>query len=266
LLTVLAVKLLASPALIGLASLAGKRWGPNAAGLVGGLPLVGGPIVLVLWLTGGASLASQVASAAPAGVWATLVYLLVVGYASARWSWPWVIGIGWVCYLAAIALLNALGVAHSLVFGLAVLPMLLLAATRLLPRTQAQARVVSLPGTELFARMLAAAALVLGLTGAARLLGPDLTGLMSCAPVAATVIPAFTLANSGRDALLLALRGFLTGLLGFATFFLVLAPLIEPLGAIALLPALGAAIVAGLVGMRAVQMFSSPRRKPGSSA
>jgi hypothetical protein len=251
---VLGIKLFASPSLIGLASLAGKRWGPNAAGLLGGLPLVGGPVVLALWLTGGGALAADVARAAPVGVWATICYLLTVGYASARWRWYVIIPLGWVVYLSAALLLQASGLAQSLALGVAVIPALWLAATRVLPRPRVATVVVHLPRIELAARMAAAVAIVLTLTAAADLVGPQLTGLLAGAPVAATVIPAFTLANSGRDALLLALRGFLTGLTGFAAFFLVLWPSIAPLGWLALAPAVVAAMAVGAVAMRVVRV------------
>lgn len=253
----LGIKLLASPALIGLASLAGKRWGPTVAGLIGGLPLVGGPVVLVLWLTEGGVLAAEVSRAAPVGIWATIVYLLVLGHASARWPWYFIIPLGWVFYLLLALLIEATGLAQSLTLGLAVIPALWLAATRALPQPGVSAVVVHLPRIELAARMAAAVALVLTLTGAAALLGPDLTGLLSGAPVSATVIPAFLFANAGRDALLLALRGFLTGLTGFATFFLVLAPCIEPWGWFALAPA---ALAACVIGAVATRMFRPAER------
>ena len=240
-------KLLASPLLIGLASLAGKRWGPNVAGLMGGLPLVGGPVVLALWLSDGAGLAQQVALAAPAGIWANIVYMLVVGYASAHWRWYLVIPMGWACYLAAALLINAAGLAYSLTLGMAVLPGLWLAATRWLPRPAVSSVSVHLPRIELFTRMVAAALLVLSLTTASSWIGPSLTGVLAGAPVAAVVIPAFTFANAGRDALLHALRGFLTGLMGFTVFFLILGNAMPALGAFALAPALIAGVGIGLL-------------------
>ncbi|QDQ26237.1 hypothetical protein FNU76_07610 [Chitinimonas arctica] len=248
--TALLVKIFAAPALIGLASLAGKRWGPNVAGLMGGLPLVGGPVVLALWLSQGSPYAIEVARAAPVGVWANIVYMLLVGYASARWRWYIAIPIGWAGYVTAGLALDFTGLSHSALLGLAVLPGLWLAATRCLPKPQAAPPPARLPRIELVTRMLAAATLVLSLTAAASLFGPTLTGIFTGAPVAATVIPAFTFANAGRDALLLALRGFLTGLMGFAVFFMVLGHSADALGGWAFAPALVAGLLVGLVATR----------------
>lgn len=249
----LAVKLFAAPALIGVASLAGKRWGPNAAGLVGGLPLIGGPVVLAIGLTDGAQMATRVALAAPVGVWATLGYLLTVGYASVHGRWYVAIPLGWMIYLSAAVLLDKAGLAYSIVLGIAILPALWFAATRWLPKPSAPAATVHLPKIELLARIIAAVVLVLSLTTAAGFLGPSLTGVLAGAPVAATVIPAFTLANAGRDALLLALRGFLTGLMGFVVFFLILGNGLPLLGAWAVMPALVLAVGVGLLATHAAK-------------
>lgn len=250
----LLVKLFASPLLIGLASLAGRRWGPNIAGLMGGLPLVGGPVILAVWLEHGGAYAREASLAAPAGVWANIVYMLVVGYASARLRWYAAIPLGWACYLAAALAIEGAGLAHSLALGLTVIPALWLAAMHALPRPAALPRSARLPPLELATRMAAAATLVYTLATVSQRLGPELTGVLSGAPVAAVVIPAFLFANSGRDALLLALRGFLTGLMGFAVFFLVLGQAMNGLGAWALLPAALAGIGTGLLATRQSQL------------
>ncbi len=221
------------------------------------MPLIGGPVVLAIWLTDGAEMAMQVALAAPVGVWATLCYLLVVGYASVHGRWYVAIPLGWVCYLTAAVLLDKAGLAYSLLLGLAVLPGLWFAATLILPKPSAPVTAAHLPKIELLARIIAAVALVLTLTTAADFLGPSLTGVLAGVPVAATVIPAFTLAKAGRDALLLALRGFLTGLMGFVVFFLVLGNAMPTLGALALLPALIACVVVGVLATHAAKRMAA---------
>ena len=46
--TVLALKLLLAPLLVVASSLAGRRWGPRLAGILVVLPIVAGPILLIL--------------------------------------------------------------------------------------------------------------------------------------------------------------------------------------------------------------------------
>ncbi len=244
--SVLAAKLLLSPVLIGLASLAGKRWGAHIAGLMGGLPLVGGPIVLALWLLHGQAYATEVSLAAPVGVWASMTYLLTLGFVSARWSWYFAIPFAWICYFISALLIDAAGLSQSLVMGIAILPVLWFGATRVLPKPSSIPTSMALPRIELFARMIAAALIVWTLATVSSYLGTHLTGVLAGAPVAATVIPAFTMANSGRDALLITLRGFLGGMMGFAVFFLILGHSIDKLGAWAVLPALLGGVAVGL--------------------
>jgi hypothetical protein len=253
---VLLVKLFAAPALIGLASLAGRRWGPNVAGLFGGLPLVGGPVVLALWLTQGQAYAVDVARAAPVGVWANIAYMLAFGYASARLGWRGSLMLAWLAYLAVALVLNQLGLANSLLLGLLVLPSLWLSARYGLPRPALQSVPAHLPRIELWARIGVAALLVLSLTGASALLGPTLTGVFAGAPVSATVIPSFTLARGGRDPLLWTLRGFLTGLMGFVVFFLVLGQAWPYWGGGAPVAALVAGVLTGVVATRLARRSS----------
>jgi len=52
-LEVLLLKLTIVPIFIGLITLAGRKWGPTIAGLLGGLPVVGGPIIFFITLEQG---------------------------------------------------------------------------------------------------------------------------------------------------------------------------------------------------------------------
>ncbi len=93
---------------------------------------------------------------------------------------------------------------------------------------------------------MAVAALMIVLLSALSLnLGKTLTGILTGIPVAATVIPGFVYAKAGRDALLLTLRGFLTGLIGFVIFFQALALLLPELGAWAVLIATLSGMICG---------------------
>ncbi len=259
---VLATKFFAAPLLIGLASLAGKRWGPALSGLLGGLPLVGAPVVLVLWFANGAEAAHRAALTAPIGVWATMTYLLVFATVSSRLGWRATLAVSWLCYLSVAALLHYSGLDQYWGLGLAVIPMLFVAATRVMPQPAALSQPVHLPPQELFARMAAAVVLVALLTTAATWIGPDFTGVFAAAPVAATVIPAFTLALAGHDPLLRTLRGFLSGQMGFAAFFLVLALLMPSWGFAALIPATLVAIAVSALAAQQVRRYSKPRTRP----
>jgi hypothetical protein len=70
----------------------------------------------------------------------------------------------------------------------------------------------------------------LRLTASAPLLGPQLTGLLAPFPVYAAILTVFAQRQRGPAAAGGVLRGLLLGLSAFATFFLVVATLITPLG------------------------------------
>jgi hypothetical protein len=56
--SILALKLLLAPMLVVASSLAGRRWGPRLAGILVVLPIVAGPILLILYLEHGGRFAA----------------------------------------------------------------------------------------------------------------------------------------------------------------------------------------------------------------
>ncbi|KPC53315.1 hypothetical protein [Amantichitinum ursilacus] len=249
----LATKLLAGPLVIGLASLAGKRWGPNVAGLIGGLPLVAGCVTLALWMAFGQDYALATARSAPSGLWANAVYMLALGYSFGRLGWRGSLLCGWIVYLAVAITLAVTGLAQNQWVCIGALGALAL-AIKLLPQPSGMPHAVHMPHSELAVRMAVAFVLVVGLSSLSQTLGKSLTGVLSGGPVAATVIPAFTMASGDRNALLFQLRGFLTGLIGFGLCFLALPVLAASMGGWAALPA-------GLIAMGASMLLTTISRR-----
>jgi hypothetical protein len=94
--------------------------------------------------------------------------------------------------------------------------------------------------------MTLATGLVLLLTGIASALGARLTGLIAPFPLYATILAVFAHRQLGAGAAVTVLRGVLVGLFGFATFFLLLATLIERYGT-------GLAFAAAIIAALALQ-------------
>jgi hypothetical protein len=78
--------------------------------------------------------------------------------------------------------------------------------------------------------MVAATALVLGLTALAPYAGPRLSGLLATYPVFAAVLAVFGQHGRGAAAAIQVLRGLLTGLFAFIGFFAALTLSLPPLG------------------------------------
>jgi hypothetical protein len=224
----LALKLLLAPALVVLSSLAARRWGPRLGGILVTIPIVAGPILLIICLEHGGAFAADAAAAATAANVALAVFALVLVVAVDRVPWWAAMLIAW-----AAVLLTDLGIAQVPVPAWAALVAALLAlhGVQYVLRRQPDdpVTVTRLPWWDLPARAVATAALVLTVTGAAEVVGPELSGVLAPFPIALSVVCAFAAAQTGRVGVIGLLRGIVPGLDGFALFCFVLAVTLDRL-------------------------------------
>ena len=225
----LPLKIALTPALIGAASLAGRRWGPAVSGWLVGLPFTSGPVALFLALEQGPAFAASVATGTLLGTAAQAVFAVAYARLAPRAAWPTSVAIGSVAFLALGLGLRSLSptLAPAALIALGIL----VAGLSLMPRSAVPAAVgAARPAWDLPARMVLATAIVLALTALAPALGPLLTGLLSTFPVYASILAVFAHVLDGRPAGIAVLRGLLVGLFAFAGFFIVLGALIERAG------------------------------------
>lgn len=217
----LAAKILLAPAFVVGASLAARRFGPRVGGLVGGLPVVAGPILLVFALSYGRAFAAQAAAGTLLGLVSLCMFIVVYARLASRVRWSVSLLSGWAAFFAMTGVLSTIsigtGVALAVVLAvvLAVLALTLVAVPR---AVQEQVSVASPPAWDLPLRAVSALALVLALTALAGQLGAQLSGLLAPFPVVASVLAVFTHAQHGEDDLLRIMRGFVTGLVAYALF------------------------------------------------
>jgi hypothetical protein len=232
----LVLKLVLTPALIGTASLAGRRWGPAVSGWLVGLPLTSAPIAFFLALSDGTAFAATVALGTMTGTISQAAFCVAYGRLAVRAGRP--ARVGWPAALLGGAL--AFGLATVVLQGLT-LPLLpsfaavigvLLVALRLMPRSGGHVAPAAspLPRWDLPARMAVATGFVLLLTAIAPALGPRLTGLLAPFPLYAATLVVFAHHLQGPGPAANVLRGLLLGLFAFAGFFLVLSALLERAG------------------------------------
>ena len=239
----LTLKLVVTPALIGAATLAGRRWGQSIGGWLVGLPLTTGPVAFFIALDQGTPFAATAALGSLAGAAAEAAFCVAYGRLALRAGWP----------LALVAGSGAFAVVGVALQGLALrpLPLLLIGigaltlALRLMPATAPAAAPVRTPRGDVPARMALATLVVLVITAFAPRLGARLSGLLATYPLFAAILAAFAHRLQGPAAAVGVLRGLLFGLFAFASFCFVLGVSLVPLG---LSGAFGAAIaVAGVV-------------------
>jgi uncharacterized membrane protein (GlpM family) len=250
----LALKLILTPALIGSASLAGRRWGEGFSGWLVGLPFTSGPVIFFLALDHGAGFAAATAAGALAGASAEAAFALAYGALCLRWTWPVGLAGGSLAFAAATVGLQRVTLPLGALF-VAVIAVLAL-TIRLMPRRSAPAASAPAPGWDLPARMVVATALVLLLTGLAPSLGPRLSGLLTTFPVYAGILTVFAHHLRGAAGALAVLRGLMYGLFAFAAFFFVLAGLLERAGVGA---SFAAAVLTALV-LQGASLWALSRR------
>ena len=119
-------------------------------------------------------------------------------------------------------------------------------AWKLLPHFAGPGALPAIPRVELHLRLAAALALAAFILWSAPIFGPVVSGILLSLPITGSIMPPFTLALYGPDALARLLRGFVVGLAGFTTFFFVLAAALASLGLVA---AFGAAAAGALAAV-----------------
>jgi hypothetical protein len=240
----LALKIILTPALILAASVAGRRWGEAVGGWLVGLPLTSGPVAFFLALDYGPAFAEQAAVGSVAGVIAQAAFCLAYGWAAMQLAWPLAFAVGTIAFALAAILVQWVAPTPLLLFGLAILVLLL--ALFLIPRAPPAAPIAARPRWDLPARMAVATALVLALTTAAPALGPRLSGLLATFPVFAAVLAVFAHRMQDAAAARQVLWGLMLGLFAFAGFFAVIHLTIVPAG-------VAAAFAAAILCAAAVQ-------------
>ncbi len=218
----LAVKLLLAPAFVVGASLVARRFGARVGGLIGGLPVVAGPILLAYALAHGRPFAAGAAAGTLLGLVSLIAFVVVYARLAGRLPWGASMLGGWLAFAVATLVFSALSVPLGAALGLAGVALALGLAALPRPAGAAPSHTTP-PAWDLPLRAACAAALVLILTAIAGWLGPQLSGLLAPFPIIATVLATFTHAQRGTDELRRLLRGLISGFGAFALFCFALA-------------------------------------------
>jgi hypothetical protein len=259
--TLLVAKILLSPVCVLAVSLAGRRWGVAVAGMLGGLPVVAGPILLVETLLHGRDFGADAAAGTLLGLAALTAFVVVYGRVAVAGGPLRSVLCGWTAFLIGVAILSPVQPppALSLVFVAACFAL----GMRLLPPAPSRPPAASAPPWwDLPARTLAALGLVLTLTAVSGALGPHLSGLLAPFPIITSVLAVFTHAHGGVAQVGVLLRNFLYGFYGFAAFCFALAVSLPEMATAA---AFGLATMAALA-VQATTLLLRSRLLPVPSA
>ncbi|HEX5309641.1 MAG TPA: hypothetical protein VFW38_11240 [Solirubrobacteraceae bacterium] len=257
---VLAAKVLLAPTFVMAASVAARRYGARIGGLIGGLPVVAGPILLVFALDHGRAFAAKASGATLLGIVSLIAFIVVYARLAGGVHWGAGLILGWTAFFATTAVLSVFTVAPAvaLVCALVTIGVALLA----LPRSPGERLTqVIPPAWDLPLRGLSALALVLALTALAGQLGAKLSGLLAPFPVVASVLAVFTHALHGEEDLQRIMRGFVLGLVAYALFCFALAESLDSLS----IAASFAVAVATALATQSIALTLSWRRRAGAA-
>jgi hypothetical protein len=224
------VELVLAPALVGAATLAARRWGAAIGGLVSAFPAIVGPVLLIAAHEHGSAFAAKTASGTLLGLVALSGFAIAYGRTALVAGWRASLAAGW-AIAAGIAVLLGTVQAGPLA-GLLAATLSLLAARRALPGSAAKRATTPVPPPrwDLALRMVLTAVLVVSLTAAASRLGPVVGGVLAALPALASILAVFTHEQHGARAVVLLLRGMLSGMAGFVVFCAVVAVLVDRAG------------------------------------
>jgi hypothetical protein len=223
-----ALKVLLAPALVALATLVARRHGPALGGWVSALPVIAGPVLLVFVVEHGEDFAQRAARGTLLGLVALSAFIVAYAHVARRGSILSSLAAGWLAFFAATVIIAgwdpSAAIATSAAAGALALAWLL---TR---RDAPTAPAIATVDASLAVRVLLTVALVLALSAASGALGPRLGGILAAFPVLASLLAGLTHADHGGVAAGDLLHGMVAGLTGFATFCLVIAVALGPLG------------------------------------
>jgi hypothetical protein len=224
---VLALKLILTPTVVILSTLAGRRFGRVAAGWFVGLPLTSGPIAIFFAVEHGRRFAADGAMGSLGGATCEVVFCAAYAATARRRGWRSAVVVGSLAFATAAALsrLLALGPSETNVFLLVLSALVALAAGRwLVPHVAPpEGLEPAIPSKwDIPARAAVATGLLLVLTGLATQLGPGLAGVIAVYPLYTIVLASFAHAHAGEHGAVQILRGLIAGLYSFVCFYAVL--------------------------------------------
>ncbi|EUC17917.1 hypothetical protein [Paraburkholderia hospita] len=253
----LALKLVLVPGFLAALTMAGRVWGPWVAGWLAGLPVVAGPIVLLLALERGTAFAAQASAASIAAIAASEAFNFAYAWTSRFARWPVALVAGLVAWALVAVLLTHLPV--SLAWSLAAACVAVAVSQAGLPRVEGAVPAARVGVIDLALRMLAGALLTLAVTTLSASMGAAWSGMLSVFPLLGIVLAVSAQRAHGASFVALLMRGMVIGRASFAAFFSVVALMMPTLG---VLPAFACGAVVSVLVQGATKRLVAMSRKP----
>ncbi|MBN3762738.1 hypothetical protein [Burkholderia sp. Ac-20365] len=254
----LALKLALVPGFLAALTMAGRVWGPSVAGWLAGLPVVAGPIVLLLALARGPEFAAQASAASIAAIAASEVFNFAYAWTCRVSRWPVALLVGLFAWALAAVMLTHLPM--SLAYALTAACVAVAVSQAGLPRVEGAVPAARAGVADLSLRMLAGALLTLAVTTLSASMGAAWSGILSVFPLLGIVLAVSVQRAHGADCVALLMRGMVIGRASFAAFFSVVVLMLPTLG---VLGAFACGAVVSVLVQGATKRLVAISRKPG---
>ncbi len=253
----LVMKVLLAPLLLAAGSFAAWRWGAAVGGWLLGLPLISGPVSVLLLVEHGPRFAESAARSTLLGLLATGAFISCYSLLARRARWWLTLPLA---YAACLTVAWGLSFVELPVAWVAVLVLAVLAALSAAARRPAACGPVQKSGAAvMLLKMTVASISVVAITSGAGALGPHLAGLLAPLPVVLAFMTACAHRRDGQEAVRGMLGGALAGSWGGAAFFAVVA---LDLGAGVPVVTYSFALVAALTAAAIAMWLQQPRPMP----
>jgi len=220
--TLFFVKLIAMPCFTALVAYIQKRWSHKLGGAISGLPLTAGPISVFLAIEQGLPFAREAAVNAMLGYLATSIFVYVFVFLAKKRSWP-------ICLLAGTAAWGVSAIILALLPLSMIMKMAIGLATLLLNTLfvfgfshDEVTHITKKVPYDVVIRAVSVLVPLLVITALAPYIGANYSGVLGGIPAMWSVLFSFTLAHSGRLAVVDFFKGATFCAWGFQAFFFTL--------------------------------------------
>jgi hypothetical protein len=255
------------PALMIVATLAARRWGPRLAGAVAAFPAIVGPLLLVTTLEHGSHAAARAAAGIVLGLVGLAAFAASYGRCARRHAWPTSLACGWLAAALAVGAASLLVPPATPLLGAVISTAALVGAGLALGRggePPAPMPAGARPG--LAPRAAITALLVILLTAGVGRFGATAGGVLAALPVLASLLAVFTHREGGGAAAGEILRGTVAGMGGFLAFCeIVTLTIVDHGRVVAFVLATAAAILLQAPLARGLRRYPSARNSGGRS-
>ncbi len=238
--TIALLKLFVTPLLMYVVTSASRRWGSSIGGLLSGMPLTSAPVSIFLTIEQGPRFAEAAAIGSIAGITAVMMFYVAYYLVSRFAGVPVTLGASLAVYVGSACLFSAMsdhGLLLAAIFLTAAAIILVASA-----RVPSDAAVLRTPRWDMPARIIVSTGMVIAITVAAPVFGPNVTGVLAPIAIISWPLIVFAHVQQGRTQAVLTIRGTVQTSIGILGFYGVVVVLVETRPVLTYVLAVGASV------------------------